>query len=935
MQTSATEPARHFHYERDASYTRGISQILTNAAHQHSDSGIYFTDGNPEEPASFLSYSSLLEEARFILGGLQTRGAQTGGNVVLLLEHPRDFICAFWACTLGGLVSCPLMPIRNDPERWARHVEHVRTLLDDPLILTTQALKRELTGMDEAVDLDTFRQGPAASPIDHVHADAPAILVLTSGSTGNAKAVVLTHANLMASMAGKTERQQMTARDVTLNWISFDHVAALLETHLLPLYAGAAQIHIESAAIITDPLLFLRLIERYRVSMTFAPNFLFGQLNAALHSAGHQVSDILPRRFDLSCLRHIVSGGEAIVVETARRFIELLTPYGLSRRALWPAFGMTETCAGSIYSREFPDHDPNVEFAALGQPIDGFEMRVVDEHDIALPEGAPGELQVRGPMVFSCYYNNEAATRAAFTSDGWFRTGDLGRIDNGRLTLVGRSKDSIIVNGVNYFSHELETALEQLEGVERSYVAAFPTRQNTDATERLVITFATSLPKDDEASLYRLIIAIRNSTVLLWGFRPAMIVPLPKALFPKTSLGKIQRATLRKRVEAGELESYLTEIDALTQRQIGGYVAPVGHTEIVIADIFAQMFGVAPDTISATVSFFDLGGTSLDILKLKRHIESRLGLAELPIVTILKHPTVRGLAARVSSADATHAEPYDPIVPLQLSGSKTPLFCVHPGVGEVLVFVNLAKYFVNERPFYALRARGFNDGESYFTSFDEMVRTYVAAIRRCQPRGPYAIAGYSYGGAVAFEIAKVLESEGEHVAFIGSFNLPPHIKYRMDELDPVEGAVNLAFFLSLIDKQQAETLPAQLRAALPHQDPCAYLIDIAPAQRLAELQIDLDKFKAWAALAQSLLTLGRSYVPSGKVESMSIFYAIPLRGTKDDWLNNELKRWDDFTRGPNRYIDVPGEHYTLMGPKHVATFQAVLRAELERALDGN
>lgn len=265
--------------------------------------------------------------------------------------------------------------------------------------------------------------------------------------------------------------------------------------------------------------------------------------------------------------------------------------------------------------------------------------------------------------------------------------------------------------------------------------------------------------------------------------------------------------------------------------------------------------------------------------------------------------------------------------------AKTPLFCVHPGVGEVLVFVNLAKYFVNERPFYALRARGFNEGETYFETFDEMVSVYVEAIRKRQPHGPYAVAGYSYGGAVAFEIAKVLEAQGERVDFIGSFNLPPHIKYRMDELDPVEGAVNLAFFLSLIDKKQAEELPLRLRETAP-DDFCTQLIRIAPPERLVELDLDLAKFTAWAGLAQSLLTLGRSYVPSGTVESMTVFYAIPLRGTKENWLNNELRRWDDFTRSQNRYIDVAGEHYTLMGPKHVATFQAVLRAELDRALGG-
>lgn len=245
--------------------------------------------------------------------------------------------------------------------------------------------------------------------------------------------------------------------------------------------------------------------------------------------------------------------------------------------------------------------------------------------------------------------------------------------------------------------------------------------------------------------------------------------------------------------------------------------------------------------------------------------------------------------------------------------------------------MNLAKYFVHERPFYALRARGFDPGEKPFESFAEMVRVYADAIRSRQPHGPYAIAGYSFGAAVAFEVARLLEAEGERVDFLGSFNLPPHIKYRMDELDFVETAVNLAMFLDLVPERQAKTLPAELRP-LTRQEQLARLIALAAPHRLAELDLDLDRFAAWADLADGLTSLGRTYRPAGTVARMSVFYAVPLRGSKQDWLDNELSRWEDFTREAPRYLDVPGEHYTLMGPKHVAAFQSVLRAELDRSL---
>ncbi|MFF3517303.1 AMP-binding protein [Streptomyces sp. NPDC002573] len=908
---------------------RNITALLLRAAQSHPDTGLRFCHGGATDEATFQSYPELLDESRRLLSGLRAQGGRAGAKVALLVESPREFISLFWACLLGGLVPCPLVPLRGDPERWSAQLAHVNQLLDRPLLIADETLAAELpAGADvTAVPLARLR---GMAPAEDLHDAAPAelaLLVLTSGSTGNSKAVMLSHGNLLASMVGKNGYHRLTADDTVLNWVSFDHVAALLECHMLPLYAGAQQVHVEAPVVLKDPLEFLRLISRHQVTVTFTPNFLLGLVNGMVD----RLADADAEPVDLTRLRHIISGGEAVVCATGSAFLEHLAPYGLVPTALWPAFGMTETCAGSIYSTGFPGTDVGQEFANLGLPVEGLSIRIADDDNRPLPEGEVGELQLSGPMITAGYYNNSQATEDAFTADGWFRSGDLGRIDEGRLTLVGRSKDSVIVNGVNYYSHDIETALEQIDGVAKSYAAAFPTRAEGTDTEQLVIAFHAEVPDGDEAGLFRLVTAVRSTVVMHWGFRPSLVLPLPEAAFPKTSLGKIQRALMRKRLEAGGYDDRITAMSELTTRQLGGYTAPEGDTEWKLAALYAEMFDTTTDKISATASFFDLGGTSLDILRLRLHVEQRLGVADLQIVTVLTAPTVRALAAYIDADRTSGERPYDPVVPMQVSGTKTPLFCVHPGVGEVLVFVNLAKYFVADRPFYALRARGFNRGEKPFTSFAEMVDTYVLAIRARQPHGPYAVAGYSYGGAVAFEIAKVLESQGERVDFVGSFNLPPHIKNRMDELDFVETAANLALFLELINKKQSLDLPSQLRG-LSRESQLQHFIDIAPADRLAELDLTAEKFAAWAELANGLTDLGRSYTPSGSTRFMTVLYAVPLRGTKEEWLANELRRWDDFTAEPVRYVDVPGEHYTLMGPQHVAAFQAILRREIDLAM---
>lgn len=905
-----------------------IADLLTRAARNHPETGIGYCLGDSDSPYEFHNHRELLHEALCLLTALRAEGLTPKDEVVLVLERQRQFLTAFWACVLGGFIPCPMSPQQADRERWAEQLGHVNTLLERPLVLTDASLAAELPPVDglRVTTVESLHGGDPAGTTHSAAAEDTALLVLTSGSTGNSKAVRLSHGNLLASMAGKNGHHRLTSADTTFNWVSFDHVAALLECHLLPLYTGACQWHAEASVILAEPLEFVRLLSRHRVTATFAPNFLLGRLNAA------DLPPALADSLDLSPLRQLISGGEAVLGTTGRAFLDRFAPYGLGPRTLWPAFGMTETCAGSIYNQDFPEADRDQEFAAVGTPVEGLRIRVVDEDDRVLPDGEAGELQLNGPMVTTGYHNNPRATAEAFTADGWFRTGDLGRITDGRLTLVGRSKDSVIVNGVNYFSHEIESALERLDGVARSYVAAFPIRPEHSDTEQVAIAFHAEIPDGDEAALHRVLTAVRSTVVMRWGFRPGLILPLDKDAFPKTSLGKIQRALMRRRLEAGAYDATVREVAELATRMLGGYTPPEGDTERALAEIYAGMFAMAPDAISATANFFDLGGTSLDILRLRSQVTQRLGVPGLQVIDLLTAPTVRSLAARLAQQSASGSPAaYDPVVPMQLTGSKTPLFCVHPGVGEVLVFFNLAKYFTGDRPFYALRARGFNEGEKPFVSFEEMVETYVSAIRYRQPHGPYAVAGYSYGGAVAFEIAKALEAQGERVDFVGSFNLPPHIKYRMNELDFVETAANLAFFLDLIDKKQSLELPALLRD-LPREEQLAHFMRIAPQRRLAELDLDVHKFGAWAELADRLTDLGRTYEPRGTVRSMSVFYAIPLRGTKEDWLANELRQWDAYTTEGVRYIDVPGEHYTLMGPRHVAEFQGILRRELDRAM---
>jgi thioesterase domain-containing protein len=705
--------------------------------------------------------------------------------------------------------------------------------------------------------------------------------------------------------------------------------------HITPLLFGASQIHVHASAILSDPLRFLRLIDEKSINVAFSPNFLLAKLTRDLEKR----SDLIGA-FNLSSIKRINSGGEAVISKTAQSFVTVLKklakdPFKVSF-VISPGFGMTETCAGCIYEPvDLSTTEPKHEFLDLGRPIRGCEMRIVDPEDgkTVRRDGESGELQVRGPMIFVRYYNNAEATASSFV-DGWYRTGDVGIIENGVMRLSGRIKDTVIVHGVSYGIPELETHLQTVEGVTHSFLAAAPYRAPGQETEGFIIFYAPTFDlngEDASTKLFATHRALRDICVKMITLPPQFIIPIPVNQMEKTTLGKLSRARLVSLFKQGELANHIARAEELLSEARGSsFVTPSTEAEKALAKIYAGIFNLSENEMSASDNFFELGGTSIDVIRLKREGEAHFGLPEIPTIQILKHPVISSLANYINtllSKDST-AEEYDPIVPLQLTGNKTPIFFVHPGVGEVLIFVNLAKYFQNERPFYALRARGFEPGHPFFTSMDEMVSTYAAAVKRTQPTGPYAISGYSYGGVVAFEVAKRLEAMGDEVKFVGLINIPPHIADRMHEIDWTGGMLNLSYFLGLVTKQDAADLTPTLRP-LSRKEQLEVVWKLSPPERLIELQLTQEKLDHWVDIAGSLIECGKEYNPSGSVSALDVFYAIPLKGTKADWLNKQLKPWDGFSRGQASYTDVPGQHYTLMDFDHVPQFQKIFRSRLE------
>ncbi len=540
------------------------------------------------------SYASLYEEAEQILAGLRRQGLQPGDIVMLQVEENQDYLPTFWACVLGGLVAAPvsIAPSYTQPTITITKLQKAWELCDHPLIVASASLAPALRvlaptlGMNDLrlETVETLRALPSEAHERSLHDCQPDdvfLLLFTSGSTGTPKGVMLTHRNVLSLAMGYTQLEGLTPQEITFNWMPLDHIGGLVTFHLRDIYLGCQQIHARPSTVLQDPLMWLDCLDRYHATCTWAPNFAFSLIN-------ERAAIIAQRQWDLSSLHYILDAGEAIVPKTARRFLELLAPHGLASNAIHPSWGMSETSSGVTFSSRFSletttDEDRFVDVGAL---IPEVWVRVVDEYYQLVAEGKSGRIQVKGPTVTPGYFHHPEFNQEAFTADGWFETGDVGMLREGRLTITGRSKHIIIINGLNYYSHEIEAVVEEIAGVAVTYTGACAVRDAENNTDTLAIFYHslfTDVPqilKQREEIFLRVVSAV--------GINPTYLIPLEKEAIPKTETGKVQRTKLKQQFEEGMFDPVLKRLHLVPARplmQLTAYLKlkPVEDASYVLA----------------------------------------------------------------------------------------------------------------------------------------------------------------------------------------------------------------------------------------------------------------------------------------------------------------------------------------------------------------
>lgn len=321
--------------------------------------------------------------------------------------------------------------------------------------------------------------------------DEPVLQLLSSGSTGVPKCIRHNHQSILSRIISFEQTNGFTHEDVSLNWMPLDHVGGIVMFHVHDVYLGCQQISPSIDQFIERPMVWLDWVETYGVTRTWAPNFAFAMMN-------EYEDDIRKGSWNLSTLTYIMNAAEAVVPKVTQRFMHIMGQHRLSRHAMVPAYGMSETSSAIVQSKKFmrhddqdgqltidqtsltgeiqyveQDHPHKMTFTEVGVPIPSVWVRIVDEHHHVLPEDQVGRLQVKSPTIMMGYDQNEEANQEVFAENGWFHTGDLGFIHEGRLVLTGREKDIIVINGANYLNYEIEAVVEEVDGVEVTFAAAY------------------------------------------------------------------------------------------------------------------------------------------------------------------------------------------------------------------------------------------------------------------------------------------------------------------------------------------------------------------------------------------------------------------------------------------------------------------------------
>jgi aspartate racemase len=692
-----------------------------------------------------------------------------------------------------------------------------------------------------------------------------AYVIYTSGSTGKPKGVMLTHGGLVNYICGAVKLYGLTPADRQLQFSSISFDIAIEEMY--PTWAAGATLVLRSRDFSLAGADFLEWARRQKLTLLSVATAYWHELVHELTETGRSLPETL---------RLVVVGGEKAqphVLDAWRKIA--------GGRVRWMnTYGPTETSVIAT-SYALPPTGPVPSPLPIGRPVSNTRIYILNDNLEPVPVGGEGELHIGGPGLARGYLNSPEATAAKFIPDPFssdpearlYKTGDMAcYLPNGEIEFRGRKDFQVKIRGFRVEPAEIETILGAHSSLRDAVVLA---EEDASGNKRLVAYVVPAAGTATSAAEFRAYLKEHLPEYML----PSGFVFVNE--LPLTPNGKVDRRALSALRPAGALDE--------------SYVAPADPVQEKLAGIWEELLAKKP--VGIRDNFFELGGHSLIAVRLMRRIEQAFG-RRLPLAALFEAPSIEQLAGIL------HRDAWSPsfslAVPIQPRGKRPPFFCVHGLGGAVLRFKDLARRMAPDQPFYGIQPQGIDGGAPVLQSVEEMASRYVVEMRNVQPEGPYYIGGYSFGGLVAFEMARLLRDAGEEVAFLGLLDTYPG--------RPKSSAVLLSTLLRMPREQQMAYITRKI-AKYPR----------GLKRKFAALFLPKPLKEVRRALAQAELAYEPKTYPGSAAWLRASEKA--LRGA-----DNPQDGWSRWVKGGVEIHEIDGDHGSILNEPGVAVFAAKLKA---------
>ena len=647
-----------------------LTEILVHNG-AFSDRVICFIAGKDKEIRC--SFNDVYEKSLEVLGFLQQKGLKNNDKLVFQLNDNYDFIHTFWACILGGIIAVPV--ICDEKKEFKSKVFNIINTLENCYIICSQERLNELSAFGSEtnyqvsnlsswfIDKAEAFSSTDAGVIYKAKQDDVAFIQFSSGSTDNPKGVVVSQKNLAANVFAIVEGANLSEVDTHVSWLPLTHDMGLIGCHLAMLAGKVNQYIMPTSLFIRKPSLWLDKITEHKATVLISPDF---GLQYALLSLKEQVQ----YNYDLSSIRVLLNGAEPISVKVCREFSERMGQYGFKDTAMVPVYGMAEATLAIAFPKLIdPFHVVIVDRnkLAIGQKVEylndadsvaaspyvdeGYavsfiQFRICDDEDQIVEEDFLGNIQIQGECVARGYYNNDQATKESWSKDGWFKTGDIGFIHNGRLVVIGRTKEVIIVNGQNYIANDLERIISEVPGVTAGKVAVSSVYDRETQKEKIAVFI---IYRSKTGNFSDMTHAIKLKIFESIGIFIDYVIPVTN--IPKTSSGKLMRFALKRRFETGAYDELLKDsVESKSLEQHDVELAKKKEQD-EIKDIADRLLELCHDIfpnldVKIESNFLENGVNSLLITKLCTKIDESYP-SSVAIEDFFSYTTIKDIAQQI------------------------------------------------------------------------------------------------------------------------------------------------------------------------------------------------------------------------------------------------------------------------------------------------